>query len=607
VKKTNKSAKALAFVAAASLIVAACGDDDDDGGDTTATTAEADTATTEAEAEGTETTEAEMTETTEAEAEGTETTEAEGTETTEGEASTEAEMTVTYTLSDVAVWNDGTPFSAADFECLWNAKINTPESIDPTGYDRIVSVTEGATPQEVVVGFSPPFAAYKTLFNTLLKADAHADCNDVSTDFPAPFEYGAGPYMMTEWTAEQQIWEKNPGYIGERTGGPDRIVVTPQGDPVALQAGEVDFIFPQAYTGIDAELESPNIEWAAEPGGQYEGIYFQQDTNCVPSDNRSCAFADPIYRQAFSMSIDIEGVYEQIYAPFAQGTPLLNCGPIAPGDYCDPVFGVNYDPEAAAALLEENGWTMNADGQWVNADGEAPEVHFMVSAPNARREGTQQFLIPRLIELGFNVIADNCEALPCVFQNRLPALEYDMSMFINTVAPDPVYVSSFTCDQIPSEENNFQGFNNFGWCNPDADVLFEQADQELDPAARAALVKEAIALMADDYALIPTLQFPNVGAYRSDRVAGTQENLANYWAFKDWWNFEDVDGDGQVVIGANQYATPDCTNPITDCAGSSWYQWIAGFPTFPAVYDTTNDQQFVPSEFLTGEAVVEVM
>ena len=28
-------------------------------------------------------------------------------------------MTVTYTLSDAAVWNDGTPITAADFECTW--------------------------------------------------------------------------------------------------------------------------------------------------------------------------------------------------------------------------------------------------------------------------------------------------------------------------------------------------------------------------------------------------------------------------------------------------------------------------------------------------------
>ncbi len=602
-KKTNKSARALAFVAAASLIVAACGDDDDDG-DTTATTAEADTTTTAGEEEESPaTTEAEMTETTEAEM--TETTEAEMTETTaaEGEA---AAMTVTYTLSDVAVWDDGTPFSAADVECTWQAKVNTPESIQTAGYDQITSVTEGASAQEVVVSFGTPYAAWKGLFNALLKADFHEDCTDVSQDFTGAYPYGGGPYIMTEWTEEQAVYEKNPGYIGERTGGPERVVIVPAEDgPTLLKSGTVDFIYPQAYTGIDAELADPNVAFDAEPGGQFEALFFMQDPLCVPDDTRSCAFADADYREAFSKSIDLEGIYQQIYAPFAQGIPLLQCGPIAPGPYCDPVFTDTYDPEAGAAALDAAGWTMDGAGMWANADGEVPEVHWMVNTGNTRRESTQAFLIPKLAELGFNVIADNCEATPCVFQTRLPAQAFDFAMYINTVAPDPSYISDIaTCDQVPSEENDFQGQNSMGWCNEEASAALEAADAELDEEVRAELVKSAIALMVEDHFMLPTLQFPNIGAYRTDKVAGTQSNLANYWAFNDWWNFEDLDGDDTVVIGAEQFAPGSCSNPITGCANSSWFQWIGGFVNFPGLYITTNDQTFETTEFLDGEAVL---
>jgi len=68
--------------------------------------------------------------------------------------------------------------------------------------------------------------------------------------------------------------------------------------------------------------------------------------------------------------------------------------------------------------------------------------------------------------------------------------------------------------------------------------------------------------------------------------------------------YVDVDGDGSVVLGAEQFPAPDCTNPVTECSNSSWYQWVAGFPTFPGMYATTNDQTFEPSEYLAGEAVV---
>jgi peptide/nickel transport system substrate-binding protein len=603
--KNRRSAKLLAFATAASLLVAACGGDDDDSADTPTTEGEA-TETTAGEAPA-PTTEA-AAPTTEAAAPTTEA----AAPTTEGAAPTtaaeggEGGMRVTYTLSDAAVWSDGTPITAADIECTWLATVNTPGSITTTGYELITSVTEGATPQEVAVEFSGIYAPWKTLFNFLLKADAHENCSDVSADFGGLYTYGGGPYMVTEWTAEQAIWQKNPEYAGANTGGPDQIVIVPAEDgPTLLKAGTVDFIYPQAFTGIDQELNDPNVAFNAEPGGQFEAFYFQQDDACEPNETRSCAFADDVFRAAFAKSIDMDGVYNQIYAPFAQGIPLLECGPIAPGPYCNPVFTDTYDPEGAAALLEGDGWTMNGDGFW-EKDGVVPEIHFAVSAPNPRREGTQEYLIPLLAQAGFNAIADNCEATPCFFQNRLPALQYDFTMYISTVAPDPAYItSSFTCAQVPGPENDNQGQNNVGWCNEEASALLEQADAELDEATRAELVQGAIALMLEDSVLLPLLQFPNVGAYRTDRVEGTQNNLANYWAFKDWYNFVDVDGDGQVVIGAEQYITPDCTNPVTECANSSWFQWTAGFPNFPGLYDTTNEQTFEPGEFLAGEAVVE--
>ena len=116
--------------------------------------------------------------------------------------------------------------------------------------------------------------------------------------------------------------------------GPDRVVFVPADNDTerSLKSGEVDFIFPQAYTGIDAELSDPNIKYTPEPGGQFEALCFQQEDACTPDDTRSCAFADDDYRAAFSKSIDLQGVYDQIYAPFSPGAARCSsCGPIAPG------------------------------------------------------------------------------------------------------------------------------------------------------------------------------------------------------------------------------------------------------------------------------------
>src|SRR5262245_57045712 len=137
----NRRTKRIAAIAVGlSLIAAACGDDDDDGGEATTAPTEAPATTT---AETTAPEETSAPGTTEAVAATT----AAPTEATSAPAE-QAAMSVTCTLSDTAVWNDGSPMSWEDFECTWLASINTPESITTTGYNQITSVTAGATDKE---------------------------------------------------------------------------------------------------------------------------------------------------------------------------------------------------------------------------------------------------------------------------------------------------------------------------------------------------------------------------------------------------------------------------------------------------------------------------
>lgn len=576
--RTTKRSKFVALAVGLALVAAACGDDKE----STTTNAP-------------ETTAGEVTETTAGEV--TETTAGEVTETTV--ASEEPAMTISYNLSDTAVWEDGSEIGLADFQCTQDAIMNTPGSLSTTGYDQVIDIAEGATPKDIVVTLKSQYAPWKGLFSGLLKAANFEDCNDVSESFDAGIPFSGREWQIDSWSAEQLVLVPNPGYTGSKVPGVERIVVVPAEDgPTALKAGAVDFIFPQAYTGIDQELADPNVEYDTALSGAFEGFYFQSYEG---------PFANPDFRAAFSMSIDRDAIYEQIYAPFAQGTPLLNCGPIAPGPYCNDAFADTYDPAGAETVLTDAGWTKNADGMWADGDGNVPEIRWMVNTGNTRRESTQEFLIPKLAEAGFNVKADNCEALPCVFETRLPSLDYDMAMYINTVAPDPAYLRTWGCDQIPTEENDFQGQNSNGWCNEEATTQLIAADAELDEAKRIEEVQKAISLMAEDHIMLPLLQFPNVGAIRTDRLANAYGELANYRAINDWYQWTDVDGDGQIIIGAEQFPAADCPNPITECSNSSWYVWLISFPVLPGVYDTTNDQTFEPSEMLTGEATIEVL
>ena len=571
---TKKTSKMLALLAGASLVIAACGGDDG-GSSTDDTSAPATEAPVDTEAPSD----------------------------TEAPAA-EAAMRLTIDINPEAVWEDGSPITVADFECTVNAALNTPGSISTTGYDKIISIAAGSSDQQVVVEFSEVYAPYKLLFGGLIKAAAVEDCNDVSADFADLIPISGREWLMESWSPEQLVFTPNPNYWGDAPTT-ERVVMVPFADfdtqSAALLAGEVDFIYPQFFAGITAALTDPNVANKVEFGGDYEGFYFQSDPN------RGGPFADPIFREAFVKSIDRQGVFEQIYIPLSDGQgELLECGPIVPGRYCNDAFTDQYDPEGAIALLESNGWAKDANGFWAKDGGEAPTIRWVVNTGNTRRENTQAYLIPLLQAAGFNVVADNCDAA-CYFQQRLPALDYEMAMYISTAPPDPAYLtSSFACDQIPSDENGQQGQNSTGWCNEEATALLKEADVTVDEEARAELVKQVLTLMAADHVMLPLFQFPKSGFWRTDRVGGPVDGeLNNYRAFNNFSAWEDVDGDGQIIIGAEQW--PECLNPVTECANSSWMVWTTAFPVLPNVWDTTNDGQLQITNLVTAEPVVEIL
>ncbi len=536
------------------------------------------------------------------------TTSAAETPSTTAPAAVESAMTITYDISPDAVWSDGTPVTANDFICTYNATMNTPGSLSTFGYDQMISVAAGASDKQVVVEFSTVFAPYKGMFNTILPAHTATDpaCMDVSGDWLDSIPVSARPWMLESWSPDQAILVPNEAYWGDDTPQASRLVMVPRvedGGIAALGAGEVDFIFPQAFAGITDALAADTIDFVPGYGTNYEGLYFQQ------GDQRNGPFADDVFREAFSKSIDRELILANIYDPIFPGSQLLQCGLWVPtiGPWCqNDQFNESYDPEGAVALLEGDGWALNDEGFWAKDGAAAPEIKWMINTPNPRREGTQALLIPVLQEAGFNVVADNGDAA-AVFQQRLPAGDYDLAMYINTASPDPSVTGIMSCSQVPSPENNNIGQNSVQWCNEAASELMLQSDTEIDEAARAELIHQIGQALVDDSVMLPLFQFPNIAAWRTDRIEGDAPaaDAANYRAFNNSsQNWVPLADSGEIIVGAEQW--PECINVITECANSSWMVWTTAFVVLPAVYDTTSDGGFVLTNLMASEPVVTV-
>jgi peptide/nickel transport system substrate-binding protein len=604
VSNMRRSKRLVALAASLSLIaLAACGDDDDGGSSaTTAAAGTGESATTTA-AGGEETTTTESSEATET-TEGSETTGASG-----AAPSGDVAMTMTIEISPDAVWEDKTPITWEDLQCTWQAALNTPGSVLTSGFDQIVSVEKGKDDKEVIVSLSTEYGPYKTLFGPasapIIKKAAVDDCMDISGDFSTELPFSGRNVILQSWSEGQSTFVPNPNYWGDDKMTVDQIVFVPQTDQdtelASIKAGQVDYIYPQFGDALKAVIGDPNIKMDIKNGGDYEGIYFQQ---------ASGPLSDPVFRKALAFSIDRQALFDQIYGPIfeAAGTEgkLNNCGAIVEGPYCPPDnFQKTYDPAQAEKLLTDAGWAKNGEGLWAK-DGQAPTLRWMVNAGNTRRESTQAYLIPLLKQAGFNVVADNCDA-DCVFQQRLPGLDYEMAMYINTAPPDPQYLTTaYTCDQIPSDKNGQKGGNTTGWCDEAATKALHDADSEPDAKKRTDLIFSALKRMDETNAMLPLVTFPKTGVWRTDQVGGAvDKETANFDGFRNFPTWEDKNGDGKIVIGAEQW--PSCLNPYTECANSSWYVWTASFPTMPGVWDTTADGKFVPSNLVTGEPVIKVL
>ena len=523
-----------------------------------------------------------------------------------GSTSGATAMSVAYKISSKAVWEDKTPITADDFKCTWEAQLNTPGSIGTSGYDKITSVEAGATPQDVVVKFKEIYAPWKGLFSGLIKKAAVANCNDISGDFQTSFNYSGTEWKLDSWSKDQAVFSPNANYWGPRTGGVSKLVMVPKPDTeiAALKAGEVDFIYPQFYAGITDELKDPKVKTVINYGGDYEAMYLNLGVDGKDANGNTRVFSDPAVREAFYKSVDLDALFKQIYIPIAPTGKLLTCGPIVPGNYCPSgVFGNKYDQKSADSIMTKAGYAKGSDGFWAK-DGKTLEIKWMINAGNKRREDTQAYLIPLLAKAGFKVTADNCDAA-CVFQKRLPAMDYDIAMYISTAPPDPAYLTpSFAGDEIPTAANNNAGQNFQGWNNATATKDLHDADRELNDSKRANLIKDSIKQMDKDYIMLPLFQFPKSAAYRTDLVSNVEGQLNNFAAFNDEYKWKDSNGDGQIVIGAEQW--PDCLNPTTECANSSWYVWTIGNMLTPGVYRTTNDAKYELTELMDGTPKVTI-
>ncbi|HZO74139.1 MAG TPA: ABC transporter substrate-binding protein [Ktedonobacteraceae bacterium] len=245
-------------------------------------------------------------------------------------------------------------------------------------------------------------------------------------------------------------------------------IVTPDDERAVLRVlGSGKFT---SNTEGELEVKQLEEEWAAFVGSQH----------AVAVSNGTTAIA---------MAINYDKLITVARNGFA--TPLCTDHPasLVPG-YQANAKCPKYDPAAANALLDQDGWVKGADGVR-SKNGLRLDFKYTTTFL-AWREAGQTLVQQDLSAIGIKTTLVN-QSSDTFFGTTLPQGVpgvYDIGEFENTYTYDADDALTLNCASIPSKANDFGGQNYSFACDPNRDKLFDQEQATTDPVARQAIFNQ---------------------------------------------------------------------------------------------------------------------
>jgi ABC-type transport system substrate-binding protein len=251
--------------------------------------------------------------------------------------------------------------------------------------------------------------------------------------------------------------------------------------------------------------------------------------------------------------LDRDALIASVY-PYVEDPDSLRMDSWAPKTswpYGGPYDFPDYDPEAAAALLDEAGWTL-AEGESVrtNADGERLSLKFTTTNAAFRQTWTA-VAIQQWAACGVEIIPTYAPASWWFGDTTgLARRDFELGAYAWVGQAEPAGRSLYACDQIPTPSNNWEGQNYMGWCNETASNAVILATNTLLREDRIPAYDILQEEFAKDVVSIPVFQRAEAEAW-SANLEGPDPDPTEYttWNLPEW---RLADGGDTIVIGMTQ-------------------------------------------------------
>ena len=421
-------------------------------------------------------------------------------------------LTITWHLKDGLKWSDGEPLTADDVKYTFDYIKEHPETYFSTSMQIVDSI-------EVVDDLTVVF---------------HMNTADMS--FVARIGW-YGTFILPEHVFNNgQKWEENPASTIPVTSGPYKYGSYTQGSDITLVANEdyvegapaikkiIFSIIPDDATAIQALLNGELDYMQNVPSAYADQLLadpnYRMIRDIYPSPYRIIFNVnDPIVgdlavRKAIALCINREDISAKVYANIMP--PEYSAYPSCV-TWCSNTTDVypSQDIEAAKKVLEDAGYTKDADGYYVR--GIEWEVF----------EGMQDManlIIASCKEVGIEIKL-NLSEYNAWAQKVGPEGNYMMEAQGGFMGPDPAALAT----RYGTGSNS----NYAGWSNAEFDALCAEGAATGDTAKRAELYKAAQKLIIEE---LPAI---NVVGYASYTVCpanlkNAPEDGAGQWGWADW-------------------------------------------------------------------------
>ena len=284
------------------------------------------------------------------------------------EVTNEDPQIVTVKYNPEGVWEDGSPITIKDFISQWKACNGANEEFQlasTTGWEDIADVRETDDEYTGEIEYSSTFPDWIQYLYPSLPASITSDPKVFNEDYVTTPTPSYGPFMVDniDQTGEVVTLKRNENWWGQAPKLETIIfsVVSQAQMPSTFANGEIDALsiadgdtYSQASGRSDAVIQKTN------------GVTWTHVTLNVTGDDNP--LADVQVREALARAINRDAVGEAVVAPLEAPVVKVDNFVFMPGqdgyeDSFEAGSGspLEYDPDAAGALLDEAGWELNGD------------------------------------------------------------------------------------------------------------------------------------------------------------------------------------------------------------------------------------------------------